>query len=873
MSPAERQAMTREHWQRIKRVAGEAMGRLPPARSEYIADACGTDSELRQEVEALLQAMDDSEDLYEAPALSIDQPSFSDVFQQQGVRPGSTVGPYRVVREIGRGGMGRVFLGERADSLFERQVAIKFVRLGADPELLVERFTHERHILAALDHPNIARLLDAGATDDGLPYVVMEYVAGVPIDEYCTVNNLDLRARLVLFCRVCTIVEAAHERMIVHRDLKPGNILVTADGTPKLLDFGIAKSLDAALDATITQTAQRLLTPMSAAPEQLSGGPTTPAIDIYALGVLLYELVAGAHPFAAQANNAAALERAILLDKPQPPSSVKAADNARPICTQMGTATALALDTVVLTALRKEPRERYRSVRDLADDVRSVLAGTRLIGADRLKSARLFSVLGRHRVALLSASAIATIAAVIWWMSQPAPPVPKGTAVQTVAVRPFHDTPDDENKLGWGMADALVTRLGAVHGLRVRVIVDGDQAQDASASAGTAARDVDAFIDGTIERAAGRVRVHSRLVDARTRTAVWSSETEGDSTELFAIQDRLSLDIARRLLPQFDGSGMRARSGTDNEQAYDAFVQGRYYLSLGTPDSVRTALWHFERSAAADPLFASAQAAVATTYAWLRDLSPLSPPDQSRRGREAATRALALDPLLGEAHAALGVFMLIDDWNWPGAENELRRAIELSPNEQQGVVFYAAGLAAHQRFDEALEHLRRAGNSDPYSRALLNQLVRVLYMSRRFHDAVRECDRVLATEPSFQMSFCGLSRIAIGAGADGLAELETVASRARRAGNLSALGYAYGRAGRNAEALSLADEIAHLAEEEGCIPYFVAEVQAGLNDREGAAAQLERARQAHCPAVMMRIEVDPKFDLFTPRERARFAMP
>ncbi len=301
-------------------------------------------------------------------------------------------------------------------------------------------------------------------------------------------------------------------------------------------------------------------------------------------------------------------------------------------------------------------------------------------------------------------------------------------------------------------------------------------------------------------------------------------------------------------------------------------MSGRCATGFEEEDSI-VAPVRYIQVAAADPLFASAQAAVATTYAWLRDLSPLSPPDQSSRGREAATRALTLDPLLGEAHAALGVFMLIDDWNWPEAERELRRAIELSPNEQQGVVFYAAGLAAHQRFDEALEHLRRAEDNDPFSRSLLNQLVRVLYMSRRFHEAVRECDRLLATEPSFRMLFCGLSRIEVGAGSDGFAELEDVAHRARRAGNLSGLGYAYARAGRTTEAMSLAEDIVHLPEEQGCIPYFVAEVKAGLNDREGAAAELEPARRAHCPAVMMRIQVDPKFDLFTPRERARFAIP
>ena len=189
------------------------------------------------------------------------------------------------------------------------------------------------------------------------------------------------------------------------------------------------------------------------------------------------------------------------------------------------------------------------------------------------------------------------------------------------------------------------------------------------------------------------------------------------------------------------------------------------------------------------------------------------------------------------------------------------------------VIWYAAGLAAHKRFDEALEHLRRAEARDPFSRPLRNQLVRVLYMARRFDDARRECDQILKDEPSFRMSFCGLARVQSDAISEGIADLEVLVRSSHRAGNLSALGYAYGRAGRTADAIRVAGQIARQTEDAGCLAYYSAEVRAGLNDREGTLARLERARQLRCPTVMLRIQVDPKFDALTPDERARLATP
>jgi tetratricopeptide (TPR) repeat protein len=260
---------------------------------------------------------------------------------------------------------------------------------------------------------------------------------------------------------------------------------------------------------------------------------------------------------------------------------------------------------------------------------------------------------------------------------------------------------------------------------------------------------------------------------------------------------------------------------------------------------------------------------MATTYAWLRDLSPLSPPDQSARGRAAAERALELDEEMGEAHAALGVFTLIDDWDWPRAEHEFKRALSLNPSETMAGIWYAVGLAANRRFDEALEHLRRAQIRDPLNRPLQIQLVRVLYMARDFDEAIRECERIGSDDPTLTMAFCGLSRVQRGAVAQGVAELETITRASPRNANFAALGYAYGRAGRSADAREMLGRIAQQPEPPSATAYFSAEVYAGLGDVAATRGHLERARSLRNPAVMTRVLIDAKFDLLSEPERLR----
>src|SRR5215831_2157324 len=282
-----RRRMSPDRWNRIEALFLEVVELAPEARAELLDRECGSDSELRAEVNRLLASDTEASSMLSgAVASSIKE---WDESRDTSVR---RIGPYLVIAEIGRGGMGVVYRARRDDDVFQKEVAIKVVKRGMDTDQILGRFLHERRVLARLEHPSIARIIDGGSTEAGLPYLVMEYVEGLPLTDYCEQHRLGLRERLGLFCKVCAAVDYAHQNLIVHRDLKPSNILVDATGTPKLLDFGIAKLLapEDGEPTTLTVDGTHLLTPQYASPEQVSGEPITTASDIYSLGAILYEL-------------------------------------------------------------------------------------------------------------------------------------------------------------------------------------------------------------------------------------------------------------------------------------------------------------------------------------------------------------------------------------------------------------------------------------------------------------------------------------------------------------------------------------------------------------------------------------------------------
>jgi Tol biopolymer transport system component/serine/threonine protein kinase len=405
--------MTPERWRRIKQILADALELETRLQRSHVAAACGGDAELRAEVESLLDAHYEAGDLMEAPALERDA-SVVEKGAAQLLREGR-IGPYRLTGMVGEGGMGSVYRAWREDDPDPKPVAIKVVKPGLDSDEILRRFRRERNILASLEHPNIARLLDSGTMPDGRPYFVMEFIEGLRIDRYCRDLPLDVEQRLALFQQVCLAVDHAHNHRVLHRDIKPGNILVTEAGVPKLLDFGVGKSLDpqSASRVDLTETMMRMITPEYASPEQVMGEPVTAASDIYSLGVVLYELVTGERPYKSTGASPLALAAEICEQDPDPPStrdSPKTAARA-PHPGRRSRGLTPELDDVVLKAMRKRPGQRYASAGHLAGDIERYLRGERTEARRGRTAYRSAAWLSRHRKPVLAAGASALLAA------------------------------------------------------------------------------------------------------------------------------------------------------------------------------------------------------------------------------------------------------------------------------------------------------------------------------------------------------------------------------------------------------------------------------------------------------------------------------
>lgn len=400
--------MTGERWAQIRRIFAAASRLSGTERERYLDAECGDDTGLRREIEELLASADGADGNVESIVGEAAQALASH-------QEGRSIGPYRIRRVIGQGGMGQVYLAERDDAELDQQVAIKVVGWYAVTETQIERFLAERQILAGLDHPNIARLLDGGRTDDGVPYLVMEYVDGTIITRYADEAGLAIKDRLALFLKVCAAVQHAHGRLVIHRDIKPSNILVTADGTPKLLDFGIAKLLDASLlgqSQPVTRADLRVLTPEYASPEQLRGLPVTTQTDVYGLGLLLYELLTGRFPYDIDGPDSPKLDQVILEADPGLPSVAvtrpvkEDAAGPRIPAAELSRALAGDLDNIVMMALRKEPVRRYATVKELADDIGNYSADRPVAARGDSAAYRAGKFLKRNRLAVTAVVAV-----------------------------------------------------------------------------------------------------------------------------------------------------------------------------------------------------------------------------------------------------------------------------------------------------------------------------------------------------------------------------------------------------------------------------------------------------------------------------------
>ena len=589
--------MRPERWQRVEEIFGAALDHPEGARAHMVSDACGDDEELRREVLSLLEAADEAADYFTdlASRAGVPPPTNNDV---EGFL-GRTIGKYRLVRLLGRGGMGIVFLAERDDHQFEKQVALKLLPLGGGSPDATLRFLRERQILAQLEHPGIAHLIDGGVTDEATPYYVMEYVEGVPIDAYCDAKRLTLPERLALFLKVCDAVEHAHRHLVVHRDLKPNNILVTPDSEVKLLDFGIARVLAderSATESTITGRAHPM-TLAYASPEQVRGEPITTASDVYALGILLYKLLTGLHPYRKELTSPTDAERVICREEPTKPSvriAGAGADGEARVAAAHGTSLQrLArtlrgdLDTIVMMALRKEPSRRYALVGHLVEDLRRYQDGLPVHAhADSLRY-RASRFVRRNRLAV-SAGLLVTVLAITLVVLSVRFMVT--TAAQGRALRQEAETTEEVSQFLVGLFRSADPIEGFGDTVRARAILDEGAARLEAAS------DVRPDIRARMMSELGEVyrnlglyddaaRLHGQALTLRRELYGDMHHQVAESLELLASALEATREF-ERALPLYEGALVIRRS-LPEPVATAATLQGlaRTLRDLGLADS------------------------------------------------------------------------------------------------------------------------------------------------------------------------------------------------------------------------------------------------------------------------------------------------
>ncbi len=733
--------MDPERWRAVEALFHDALEREEPARSLFLDAQCEGDPELRREVDAWLAA-DGQAPAHLAAAVGGAVRSLHTAFG-----PGTRVGQYEIVSLIGEGGMGSVYRARRSDDVFQKEVAIKVVKRGMASADLLRRFRRERQILARLEHPYIARVLDGGNTDDGLPYLVMEYIEGRTVLAYAAERELDLRSRLRLFLQVCEAVEYAHESNTIHRDLKPSNILVDRQGRARLLDFGIAALVEPDPDASVTAGGLGMLTPKYASPEQVRGEPVTIASDVYCLGLILYELLTGCAVHTMESLSPGAVVKAVCEGEVTPLAQAAQAARERgstlPVPPEALNAN---LDRIVLRALEKAPAQRYASVQALAEDIER--SDESLPKAAARPAPSVDAVWSHDKVGLWTLVALGLIALVTagyLWSRQSVPKVAASSAgPRTLAVLPFRalDSDTTNDYLAFGMADALITRLAQVNGLIVRptssVMKYSRPTIDPLAPGRELA--VSSLLEGRFQREGDRIRVTVQLLNVRDGSSLWAGTFDESFDDVFALQDAISERVAQALVANLTREERErlTRRYTENVEAYQLYLRGRYFWERRTDEALKKSVDFYQQAIAEDPGYGLAYAGLADTYLIMGNFSLQAPDDAFPRAKAAAIKALELDRDLVQAEVARAFATYLYDRDWNAAETGFRQALARAPTYGPGHQWYAVCLVSRGRFDEAIAEIRRAQDADPLSQSIAAAHAWVLYLARRYEAAIAQ---------------------------------------------------------------------------------------------------------------------------------------
>ncbi len=753
----------------------------------------------------------------------------------------TTLSHYRIVSKIGEGGMGEVYLAQ--DTKLDRKVALKILPadVAAHPDRM-KRFVQEAKAASALNHPNIITIHEIGETDSG-HFIGTEFIDGETLRELMHRGGVKMRDTLDIVVQVASALTAAHGAGIVHRDIKPQNIMVRRDEIVKVLDFGLAKlveqtPLDAEAETRMqvqTQAGMIVGTVAYMSPEQARGMEVDARTDVFSIGVVMYEMLAGQSPFAGETTSD--VIAAILTTEPKPPSSFNQEIPAE-------------LDRIVNKTLAKKRDERYRNAKDLLADLRQLQR--------RLE----FKVEAEREFGITRSTAKSDRSAT---RNDEATSVSTTEPRNSIAVLPFTNlSADPENEYFCdGLAEELLNALAKIDQLKVaaRTSTFSFKGKNAPVSEIAKALNVNTIMEGSVRKSGNRVRITAQVINAADGYHLWSERYDREMKDIFDVQDEITLAVVEALKVKLFGQEQAAvlKRHTRNPEAHEFYLRGLSYFIRFTPEFFQKAIKSFDQAIAIDPRYASAYAGLAECYTEMSFFA--APREWMPKAREAARQALELDDTLGNAHNSLAVIKMYYDRDYAGAEHEFKRAIALDPGSAHIHNWYGWYLGLMGRFDESLKEMKRAQELDPLSDLIDFGVGAIFHWSRKPEHAIEHCLRVLELNPNLRVVYWFLADAYVEKGdfASAIATIENAPIALNDPVTLSAAAHAYGKAGERRKALEILSELERQSSQEYEPAFHIAQIYLGLGDNEQALAWLEKACDERSVWLIW-LGVDPKFD-------------